>query len=155
MRILHIDNYEVCEENGKFLAASFKDYEGVSHSVELTEELEEYFKKVRRDEYREEWESRFHIDIGINSDEDVFEIKISMNTNCKSAEDTFIENEIEKTILKEINKLPFPQRRRVYLKIIRDYKNTEIAISESVDKSAVSRSLKVGLEKIFKNYKKF
>lgn len=23
MRIVHIDNYEVCEENGKFLAASF------------------------------------------------------------------------------------------------------------------------------------
>ena len=24
MRIIHIDNYDVCEENGKFLAASLK-----------------------------------------------------------------------------------------------------------------------------------
>lgn len=31
MRIVHIDNYEVCEENGKFLVASFVDYEGIPH----------------------------------------------------------------------------------------------------------------------------
>ena len=42
MRIVHIDNYEVCEENGKFLAASFVDYEGISHTIELTKELEEF-----------------------------------------------------------------------------------------------------------------
>ena len=155
MRIIHIDNYDVCEENGKFLAASFVDYEGVSHSVELTEELEEYFRSVRKEEFREDWEKRFHIVVGINSTEDVFEIKISMNSNCKSAEDIFFENEIEKIILKEINNLPSPQRNRVYLKIIKDYKNAEIANCENVDKSAVTRSLKVGIEKIFKKYKKF
>ena len=59
------------------------------------------------------------------------------------------------SILKEINNLPSPQRNRVYLKIIKDYKNAEIANCENVDKSAVTRSLKVGIEKIFKKYKKF
>ena len=39
--------------------------------------------------------------------------------------------------------------------IIKDYKNAEIANCENVDKSAVTRSLKVGIEKIFKKYKKF
>ena len=72
MRIIHIDNYDVCEENGKFLAASFKDYEGISHEIEITDELEEYFREVRKEEFKENWETRFHIDIGINNDEDVF-----------------------------------------------------------------------------------
>lgn len=49
MRIVHIDNYEVCEENGKFLAASFVDYEGIPHTIELTKELEEYLKEVRNE----------------------------------------------------------------------------------------------------------
>lgn len=51
MRIVHIDNYEVCEENGKFLAASFVDYEGIPHTIELTKELEEYLKEVRKEEF--------------------------------------------------------------------------------------------------------
>ena len=55
MRIVHIDNYEVCEENGKFLAASFVDYEGISHTIELTNELEEYLKEVRKEEFREKY----------------------------------------------------------------------------------------------------
>ena len=66
-----------------------------------------------------------------------------------------IKNKAEEIILKEINNLPSPQRNRVYLKIIKDYKNAEIANCENVDKSAVTRSLKVGIEKIFKKYKKF
>ena len=57
MRIIHIDNYDVCEENGKFLAASFKDYEGISHEIEITDELEEYFREVRKEEFKENWES--------------------------------------------------------------------------------------------------
>ena len=70
MRIIHIDNYDVCEENGKFLAASFKDYEGISHEIEITDKLEEYFREVRKEEFKENWETRFNIDIGINNDED-------------------------------------------------------------------------------------
>ena len=79
MRIIHIDNYDVCEENGKFLAASFKDYEGISHEIEITDELEEYFREVRKEEFKENWETRFHIDIGINNDEEVFEIAQSFS----------------------------------------------------------------------------
>lgn len=155
MRIIHIDNYDVCEENGKFLAASFKDYEGISHEIEITDELEEYFREVRKEEFKENWETRFHIDIGINNDEDVFEIRISKNSNCKSAEEIFIEKDIEKNIVKEISKLPIQQGKHVYLKIIKDYKNIEIASLENKDKSTISKSLNSGLEKIFKKYKKF
>ena len=37
MRIIHIDKYDVCEENGKFLVDSFKEYEGISHEREYTD----------------------------------------------------------------------------------------------------------------------
>lgn len=155
MRIIHIDNYDVCEENGKFLVASFKDYEGISHEIEITDKLEEYFREVRKEEFKENWETRFHIDIGINNDEEVFEIRISTNSNFKSAEEIFIEKDIEKNIIKEISKLPIQQGKHVYLKIIKDYKNIEIASLENKDKSTISKSLNTGLEKIFKKYKKF
>jgi len=93
MRIVHIDNYEVCEENGKFLAASFVDYEGIPHTIELTKELEEYLKEVRKEEFREKYRTNKYIDTGINNEDDVFEIKISINTNCK-----FVEDIIKKTL---------------------------------------------------------
>ena len=107
MRIIHIDNYDVYEENGKFLAASFKDYEGISHEIKITDELEEYFREVRKEEFKENWETRFHIDIGINNDEDVFEIRISTNSNCKSAEEIFIEKDIEKILLRKFQNYQF------------------------------------------------
>ena len=155
MRIIHIDNYDVCEENGKFLAASFKDYEGISHEIEITDKLEEYFREVRKEEFKENWETRFHIDIGINNDEEEYEIRITTNSNSKSAEEIFIEKDIEKNIIKEISKLPIQQGKHVYLKIIKDYKNIEIASLENKDKSTISKSLNTGHEKIFKKYKKF
>lgn len=155
MRIIIIDNYEVCEENGKFLAASFKDYEGVSHSVEITSELEEYFKNVRREEFKEKWEKRYHIDININKNTDLLEIRISMNSDNTSPEELYVKKEIEKNIINEIYKLPFKESKRVYLKVIDNYKNIEIARLENKDESTISKSLKSGLEKILIKYKNF
>lgn len=150
MRIIHIDNYDVCEDNGKFLAATFTDYEGISHEVEIDKKLEEYFKEVRREEYSEEWETRFHIDVEINNKAELFEINISLKSDVRSAEDIFLENEIEKEIISEIKKLPIQQSKRVYLRIIKDCNVTEIAKLESRDKAAISRSIKSALYKIFK-----
>lgn len=155
MRIIHIDNYNVCEDNGKFLAATFTDYEGISHEIEIDKKLEEYFKEVRREEYSEEWETRFHIDVEINNKTELFEINISLKSDVRSAEDIFLENEIEKQIINEIKKLPIQQSKRVYLKIIKDYKSIEIAEVEGSDQSTVSKSLKTAFKKFSKKLKKF
>lgn len=155
MRIIHIDNYDVCEDNGKFLAATFTDYEGISHEIEIDKKLEEYFKEVRREEYSEEWETRFHIDVEINNKTELFEINISLKSDVRSAEDIFLENEIEKQIINEIKKLPIQQSKRVYLKIIKDYKSIEIAEVEGSDQSTVSKSLKTAFKKFSKKLKKF
>lgn len=155
MRIIHIDNYDVCEDNGKFLAATFTDYEGISHEIEIDKKLEEYFKEVRREEYSEEWETRFHIDVEINNKAELFEINISLKSDVRSAEDIFLENEIEKQIINEIKKLPIQQSKRVYLKIIKDYKSIEIAEVEGSDQSTVSKSLKTAFKKFSKKLKKF
>lgn len=155
MRIIHIDNYDVCEDNGKFLAATFTDYEGISHQVEIDEKLENYFREVRKEEFSEEWETRFHIDVEMNNTKELFEIYVSLKSDSRSAEDVFIDNEIEREIINEITKLPNIQSKRVYLKIIKDYKAIEIAKLEGKDKSAISRSLGYAFKKISKKYKKF
>ena len=155
MKIVHIDNYEVCEENGKFLAASFVDYEGISHTIELTKELEEYLKEVRKEEFREKYRTNKYIDTGINNEDDVFEIKISINTNCKSVEDIIIEKDFETRLLKEIIKLPEKQSKHLYLKIVKEYKNVEISKKFNITNSAVNQSINGGLKKIIKKFKKF
>lgn len=154
MRIINIDNYEVCEENGRFIAASFKDYEGISHQVEITKELEEYFKQVRKEEFRENWETRFHIDLGIHSTEDVFDIQISIKSNTESAEDVFLKIETEKKIKNEIEKLPLKQQKDTYLHIIKDYSCAEIARIDNVYKSTAKRNIDAGIKKLAKKYKK-
>ena len=155
MRIIHIDNYDVCEENGKFLAASFVDYEGVSHSVELTEELEEYFRSVRKEEFREDWEKRFHIDVGINYSEDIFDLNISLNSDTKSAEDVFLEKNTENEIKNEILKLPEKQSKYLKLKIFDELRNIEIAKKFGKNHKTIEESIKVGAMKIIINLKIF
>ena len=49
MRILKIDGYDICEENGIFKNAKFKDSEGKIITLELGEELEVEFKERRKE----------------------------------------------------------------------------------------------------------
>lgn len=151
MRIIHIDNYDVCEENGKFIAATFKDYDEISHSVEITEELENYFKEVRKEEFKESYRERRYIDEGINDDEDVFEIRISLTKDGRSAEDIFLEKDFINSVKKEIEKLPKKQSRRVYLKLIDEFTITEISIIEKIVHSSISESTQAGVKKVAVN----
>lgn len=151
MRIIHIDNYDVCEENGKFIAATFKDYDGISHSVEITEEFENYLKEVRKEEFNESYRERRYIDEGINDDEDVFEIRISLTKDGRSAEDIFLEKDFINSVKKEIEKLPKKQSRRVYLKLIDEFTITEISIIEKIVHSSISESTQAGVKKVAVN----
>ncbi len=151
MRIIIIDNYEVCEENGKFLAASFKDYEGISHSVEITEEFEEYLKDVRREEFKENYRTRRYIDEGLNNDDDVFEIQISIKKDSRSAEDIVIEKDFINSVKQEISALPRKQSKRVYSKLIDEYTITEISLIEGIVHSSISESTQSGINKLVIN----
>ena len=151
MKIIHIDNYDVCEENGKFLAASFKDYEGISHSIEMTEEFEKYLREVRKEEFKESYRARRYIDEGINEDEEVFEIKISITKDPKSAEDIYIENEFINSVKKEILNLPKKQSHRVYLKLIKEFTITEISKKEKIVHSSISESTQLGIKNLVVN----
>ena len=151
MKIIHIDNYDVCEVNGKFIAASFKDYEEISHSIEITEEFEKYLKDVRREEFKENYRTRRYIDEGINDDDDVFEIQISIKKDSRSAEDIFIEKDFINSVKDEISTLPLKQGKRVYSKLIDEYTITEIAIIEGIVHSSISESTQSGIRKLVIN----
>lgn len=72
-----------------------------------------------------------------------------------SAEDVVMEQEGEMRIIEEIWKLPSPQNRRVYMKLVKEYSLTEIAKIEKRAIPVIKRSVDRGLENLRKNLKKF
>ena len=72
-----------------------------------------------------------------------------------SAEDIVIEQDSEMKIIEEIWKLPAPQNRRVYMKLIKEYSLTEIAKIEKRAIPVIKRSVDRGIEKLQEKLKKF
>lgn len=72
-----------------------------------------------------------------------------------SAEDCFLQNEGEKLIKMEIWKLPKPQNRRVYMKIVDEMTYSQIARIENVHRSVIKRSVDIGIKKLQKNLQNF
>lgn len=58
-------------------------------------------------------------------------------------------------IVQAINKLPSPQNRRVYMYLIQELSNKEIAEIEKCDHSAISRSIRAGIKNLKEILKKF
>lgn len=153
LKKITVDNYEIIIEDGKMIIGSYIDYNGNKQYFEITEELEKEFRDRLKYYYREQWEKRVKIDTGINEDDEIFEIKISINS--KSAEDIAIANEVIHSIKQEINKLPKKQRKRTYLKVISEFTLTEIARIENCKKQSIQESVDAGITKIIKKFKKF
>lgn len=153
LKKITLDNYEIIVEDGKMIIGSYIDYNGNKQYFEITEKLEKEFRDRLKYYYREQWEKRVKIDTGINTDEEIFEIRISMNS--KSAEDIAIANEVIHSIKAEINKLPKKQRKRTYLKVISEFTLTEIARIENCKKQSIQESVDAGISKIIKKFKKF
>lgn len=153
LKKITVDNYEIIVEDGKMIIGSYIDYNGNKQYFEITEELEKEFRDRLKYYYREQWEKRVKIDTGINEDDEIFEIKISINS--KSAEDIAIANEVIHSIKQEVNKLPKKQRKRTYLKVISEFTLTEIARIENCKKQSIQESVDAGITKIIKKFKKF
>ena len=153
LKKITVDNYEIIIEDGKMIIGSYIDYNGNKQYFEIIEELEKEFRDRLKYYYREQWEKRVKIDTGINEDDEIFEIKISINS--KSAEDIAIANEVIHSIKQEINKLPKKQRKRTYLKVISEFTLTEIARIENCKKQSIQESVDAGITKIIKKFKKF
>ena len=94
------------------------------------------------------YERRKHIDLYITDDE-----KEILLVNKKSLDDEVEEKIAEEEIIKEIWKLPSPQNKRVFMKLINKYSLTKIAKIEGTSIPAIKFSIDKGMESLRKNIK--
>ena len=155
MRKIIIDGYEISVEDGKFTKATFTDADGNEVTINLGEDLRLEFVKRRREEFKEQYEKRKHIDRFIKDDY-MFEVKSS--NNSYSIEDKFLEEDEKNRIIKEIWNLPTPQNKRVFMNLINKYSLSKIAEIEGVSVNAIKLSVSIGIKNLkrnLKNLKKF
>ena len=151
MKKIIIDGYEIIVDNGVFTNAIFRDYDGKEINIELGEKLQVEFQERRKEEFRRDYEKRKHIDLYLNN-EFIKEIKTA---DDYSIEDEIINNDLKEQIIKEIWKLPAPQNRRVFMKVINGFSYAKIARVEGVAESSVKSSILIGQEKLKKFLKNF
>lgn len=106
MKKIIIDGYEISVENGHFTKATFLDADGNEISINLGDELRLEFDKRRKEEFKEQYEKRKHIDTYL--DDYLLEIKTS-NSNY-SMEDELINEDFKNTVIQEIWNLPAPSK---------------------------------------------
>lgn len=152
MKKIKIDGYEISVENGNFTKATFIDADGNEININLEEDLRLEFDRRRKEEFKEQYEKRKHIDTFIKDDY-IFEVKTS--NNSYSIEDKYIEEEKKDKIIKEIWKLPAPQNRRVFMSVVSKYSLTKIANIEGVSVNAIKSSIMIGKKKLQKNLRNF
>lgn len=155
MKKIKVDGYEIIVENGKFTKATFTDTDGNEVTINLGEDLRLEFVKRRREEFKEQYEKRKHIDRFIKDDY-MFEVKSS--NNSYSIEDEFIEEDEKNRIIKEIWNLPTPQNKRVFMNLINKYSLSKIAEIEGVSVNAIKLSVSIGIKNLkrnLQNLKKF
>lgn len=149
MKKIIIDDYEITIQNGVYTKAIYRDFNENEIKVELDKKLQKEFKKRRREEFNMIYERRKHIDLYITDDE-----KEILLVNKKSLDDEVEEKIAEEEIIKEIWKLPSPQNKRVFMKLINKYSLTKIAKIEGVSIKAIQLSVDIGMENLRNNLKK-
>ena len=152
MKKENIDGYEVYSENGQLIKIIFKDILGKEFCVGIGKKVEEELVRRRREGYSEEHKIRKNIDTYVNDD---FLLEIKTSNIIKNPEEIIIANEKFTRIIREIWRLPDPQNRRVYMKIVSGFSLTEISKIENRHKSVIKRSIDAGIKKLQKKLKNF
>ena len=152
MKKIIIDGYEILVDNGIFTTATFRDYDGNEVCIDLGKEMQVEFQQRRREEFRNEYENRKHIDTYLKDDY-LLDLRVSKNNN--SMEKEIIDEDFRNFIIKEIKKLPYPQNKRVYMSVIDRYSYIKIAEIEGVSDTAIRHSVERGKEKLQEKLKKF
>ena len=152
MKKENIDGYEVYSENGEFKKIIFKDYLGNEICISVEQCLKIELLHRRQEGYSEEHKVRKHIDTYIHDDY-LFDVRTSKA--AESPEDIILAEEKRDRIIQEIWKLPAPQNRRVYMKVVDDFSLTEISKIENRDFAAIKRSIEARIKKVEKKIKKF
>ena len=141
-------NENLNQQEATYKKTIYRDFNGNEIKVELDKKLQKEFKKRRREEFNMIYERRKHIDLYITDDE-----KEILLVNKKSLDDEVEEKIAEEEIIKEIWKLPSPQNKRVFMKLINKYSLTKIAKIEGTSIPAIKFSIDKGMESLRKNIK--
>lgn len=146
-----IDNYEIYSENGKMIFGSFVDYLGEKHCFKIDDFLENEFIDRRRMEFNAQYETRKHLDTSIYNPHT---LEVRALIKIRATEDSYIQNNFMEMVIKEIWKLPSPQNRRTYMKLIDGFSLTKIAKIEGRAIPVIKKSVDLGIEKIRTKLKK-
>lgn len=146
-----IDDYTVCS-NANEHTISFKASNGKVESVKVEIKIVEEFVNQKKKYKSQKNKIERYIE-----QLDLTEIAINKRAihKVRIVDDVIAENDSVTRILKEIWKLPSPQNRRVYMKVVNQLSLTEIAKIEDKNASVIKRSVDSGLIKLQKKLKNF
>lgn len=130
----------------------FKDYLNNTKLAKMNNNVYQTYVDYKKIQKSEQNEFDRHIEHLQQND---YQLNEKAKSKVIVVEDIVLENEIVRTIIREIWHLPEPQNRRVYMSIIDNYTLTEIAKIEHKSIPAIKRSIDRGLENLRKKLKNF
>ena len=143
-------NLEYVESENKYYI-SFKDSVDNEYKIEINKEIFETYKESKKSYIKIKNEFSRYIEHSELTEITLYNRCMQKN---KKIEELIINEKETESITEVIWKLPSPQNRRVYMRVIEKFTISKIAKIEGCSKSAISQSVRLGIEKILKNLKK-
>lgn len=143
-------NLEYVESENKYYI-SFKDSVDNEYKIEINKEIFETYKESKKNYIKIKNEFSRYIEHSELTEITLYNRCMQKN---KKIEELIINEKETESITEVIWKLPNPQNRRVYMRVIEKFTISKIAKIEGCSKSAISQSVRLGIEKILKNLKK-
>ena len=143
-------NLEYVESENKYYI-SFKDSVDNEYKIEINKEIFETYKESKKSYIKIKNEFSRYIEHSELTEITLYNRCMQKN---KKIEELIINEKETESITEVIWKLPNPQNRRVYMRVIEKFTISKIAKIEGCSKSAISQSVRLGIEKILKNLKK-
>lgn len=143
-------NLEYVESENKYYI-SFKDSVDNEYKIEINKEIFETYKESKKSYIKIKNEFSRYIEHSELTEITLYNRCMQKN---KKIEELIINEKETESITEIIWKLPNPQNRRVYMRVIEKFTISKIAKIEGCSKSAISQSVRLGIEKILKNLKK-
>ena len=136
---------EEAAKGGTKYSISFKDGQGESHELEVSEQLFLEFRQMeRRNRNLQQWNQR-HREFNEVWDETLYRRALRVP---KTLDERMIEKERNELLSKAVARLPEIQRRRFLLYYEYDFNFYQIAEMEHCTASAVQKSVSVAREKV-------
>ena len=143
---------EESTKSGTRYFISFKDGQGESHELEVSEQLFLEFRQMeRRNRNLQQWNQR-HREFNEVWDETLYRRALRVP---KMLDERMIEKERNEIFVKTVARLPEIQRRRFLLYYEYDFNFYQIGKMEHCTASAVQKSVSVAREKVMAEMKKY